>query len=116
MVIICVLAVVNFQAWYNNYESLLFVKLENEGSNEILYSYPELILNNTLYFRNSFKNITINELRINDQNCNFNITSYSTGQKIIPLGNCLENISNSNVFVELFTNEGIISRTLIIKK
>jgi flagellin-like protein len=70
LLVVAVVSVVGFSGWFETFSSTVFVDVETQTSNQNSLSV-EAIIGNKLYL-NSKENSSINSVRINNVDCNFN--------------------------------------------
>lgn len=102
---------VSFQGWYENFSSNLFVDIEKD-SGSIEPNVLEDLVGNTLYIK-AGNNMSINEIKIDGNNCN--ISGNYSGTVSIDVSNCLSLSSTSTPEVLLISDEKVKSKTFFFK-
>ncbi len=102
LLVIAVISVVGFQGWFTTFSSGVFVDVETQtsSSNNVIV---EGLVGEKLYVI-SKGNSSINSIKINDVDCNFN--GSVSGLDSVNISSCLENVSGSANIV-VVTDDGI---------
>lgn len=115
LLIVAVVAVVNFQSWFGSFSSLTYSNTEKK-SEQTFDSNIETLIDTTLYIKNSNpENFTINKVKVGTVDCNIS-EEINSGISEINLSVCLSNVSGGAVQdVSIFTDSGIQAKTFYIK-
>ncbi|MFW6285665.1 MAG: BspA family leucine-rich repeat surface protein [Nanoarchaeota archaeon] len=110
--LLLVVAVVGFQGWFQTYSSGLFSKVEQDSSIDVMNTRIDTVLDNNLYFKNGYNNLTITEIKLNDVSCLID-KSYGKGMQTINISGCVET-HQSTAEVIVVTNKGLFTKTISI--
>ena len=114
LLVVAVVAVTGFQVFFNTYSSGLFSKAETQSSSQVGNTQIEDLIGNSLYFRNSnTENITINQIKIDEFDCNIS-QNISTGITELDVSSCVSNLTISTPEVVVYTTKGIYSEKYFI--
>lgn len=113
LLMVAVSSFVVFQNWHQTYSSDLFGQFEQVSANSVKLEYLEPT---QLYVRN-YNPIVLNmtEIYIGGKNCTLNGTLGANTIERIDLGSCLSDMAVGPKEVILFTENGIFTKTLMLK-
>lgn len=115
LLVVAVVAVVGFQAFFSSYSSGLFSKVETQSETSVGNTQIENLIGNSVYFKNSnTENITINSVKVNGVDCNYSGNA-SNGMNEINVSSCLQDIVTTTPEVVIYTNNGIYSEKFFVK-
>lgn len=115
LLIIGIVAVIGFQNWFQTFQSGLFVQVEQDSPMNKINTQIKGIVGNELYFRNSYSNLTITDIKIDGISCGITPSNYPNGFSEINIGNCTENITSLTPEILVLTNKGIFSKKVYLK-
>jgi len=93
LLVIAVIAAINFQGWFSNYSSNIFSDVEIKSFKSNSLSGIETLVSDKLYFKNNIEdNLSILSIKIGDRDCNIS-KNISLGMQSIDLDSCSLNQS-----------------------
>lgn len=114
LIVLVVSSIVGFQTWFSSYSSGMYTKAETESNKNSMNSMVDRLVDNILYFKNGYDNLTITEIRLDGNICMNTSANYSKGILEFDLSSCVNKSSISNPTVVLLTNKGIFDKTVVI--
>lgn len=115
LLVVSVIAVVNFQSWYDTYQSDIFS--ENEVNSNLAFGNKVEIyelIDNVLYVLNGKDvNVTVKSLKIDGESClvNENLTS---GINELDISSCILVVKTNTPSVVLITSQEILSKSFYL--
>ncbi len=113
VLILTVLSVTVFKDWFFDFQMNIIAGGEKNDLEQNKNVYIDEIIGNELYFRNEYMNITIEKIVVNNNSCVLD-KSYSSGLHLANIDSCLESSIHPTMQVDIFTNKGIFSKTLLV--
>ena len=119
LLVVVIIAVISYNQWFNTYSSGVFTDVEEKNSNlNSINIKIEDIIGDNLYIKNTYNNLTISNIKINDKLCdieNLINNTYSKGMLSIDLNNFTSNLTDDVLNIVLITNKGIFSKKIYFK-
>jgi len=111
LLVVAVVAVVNFQSWFDTFQSVTQTKVEQDSVGGVVdLNYVD---SQKLYVKNPTNStIKFNNIKIGNKSCDISGNVTGEGLLKIDLGFCTTGMTKGYKSVTLFTNKGIFSETL----
>lgn len=116
IVLISVGAVISYDNWFKYFLTGFLVKLEQRGDLSPLNSGIEGVASGDLYFINGFSSITILDIKVGPNDCNYVPDTYGKGLLYMDISTCIDNLSTDLTYdVVIVTDQKVFSRNLPIR-
>jgi flagellin-like protein len=115
LLVVAVLSVVGFMSWFETFQSSNLVDIESQSSSGKIYTSVDQFIGGTLYIKNGYTNLSINDILVDGISCGVNISSTDSLIKISLSGNSCINFTSSTPDFVVYTDEGVFSKKEYIK-
>jgi formylglycine-generating enzyme required for sulfatase activity len=115
LLVVAVLSVVGFMSWFESFQSSNLVDVERQSSSGKIYTSVDQFIGDTLYIKNGYDNLSINDISVDGISCGINMSSSDTLIKISLAGNSCINFTSSTPDFVVYTKEGVFSKKEYIK-
>lgn len=116
LMLVAILSVVAFQLWFGTFQSDVEANVETKTSDRDMGSGVEHIVGSFLYFRNTYSNISIQEVSIDGNVCSPVLDPFYTDSIVaINVSDCLLLVSKPVVEVVVYTDKSVYSKFLFLK-
>ncbi len=112
---VTVVSISVFNVWILDFQSKNMGKVEQESSKTGLLTYIDNIIEDTIYLRNDYNNLSVNYIKVDGRNCSFTPLTIGEGLFEIDIGNCLNIAKSATPEVVIITNKGVISKKVFLK-
>ena len=111
LLVVAVTGVVNFQTWFDTFQSSTQTKIENDGTGQVIdLNY---LNSQKLYIKNpTEKNIFYSDVKINGKSCGLSGNISGKGLKEIELGFCTTGMTKGYKSIVFITDKGVFAETL----
>lgn len=115
IIFVVIIAVINFETWFNNFNSVFYVETEKElgfglGNDVEIIN----VNNNVLYLKNNIENnLLLKTIRIGSKDCNLT-QNLSLGINNISIANCLQNINTSVQNILIITEKTVVDKAVFV--
>ena len=113
LLIVTVVAVINFQTWFGLFQSNLIVDVENHGKISGIFIDVEAIIGENLYITTNNEFLNVNKIELDGVNCGFNGTV--SNMQPINISSCLEDLVDGIFEVLVVTDRGVISKSIVLQ-